>query len=319
MPHLADPEIGFVATANAKPTLEGEGPFLSVDWVDGYRQARIVEALKARQDWDLINVLALQVDEVSIPWRELRDAVLALHVGVDDARQALTMLEEWDGVISAGSPAASVFEFFVAEMVQRIARAKAPRAAQWALGKGFTPLVPRNMFTGRRIGHLVRLVREQPLGWFERSWQEEMADGLAAAFRALRERHGADPNRWAWGRVRPLTLQHSVGGQAPLDRVFNLGPFAWGGDGNTVAQTAVNPADPTANPRYIASLRMVVDVGDWEESRFVLPGGQSGNPVSPHYDDQLALWQRGEGVPIAWSPEKVVQASRTLLRLEPNE
>ena len=317
MPHLANPETGFLATANNRPTAEGEGPFLGADWIDGYRLARIVEALDARHDWDLASVQALQMDQKSLPWDELRDIVLATPVQSDEARQALALMEVWDGVVGAHSPAAAVFEFFVAEMVRRVVEAKAPRAAHWAVGEGFIALVPHSAFSVRRVGHLVRLLREQPEGWFEQPWPQEIADALRKVMRTLRERYGDDPERWAWGRIRPLTLRHQVGERAPLDRVFNLGPFPWGGDANTIGQSLVPPANPTANPPFIASLRMVVDVGRWEESRFVLPGGQSGNPLSPHYDDLLPLWQRGEGVPIAWSPEEVARVARSTLRLVP--
>jgi penicillin amidase len=64
-------------------------------------------------------------------------------------------------------------------------------------------------------------------------------------------------------------------------------------------------------------MRSVIDVGAWDNCRFVLPAGQSGNPLSPHYGDLLPLWQRGEGVPIAWSPEAVARATRDTLRLVP--
>jgi penicillin amidase len=62
---------------------------------------------------------------------------------------------------------------------------------------------------------------------------------------------------------------------------------------------------------------MVVDVGNWEENRFVLAGGQSGNPLSPHYDDQFALWQRGEALTLAWSEEAVQANTHQMLRLIP--
>jgi penicillin amidase len=317
MPYLVDPEIGFVATANTPPTPQDEGPFLGVDWIDGYRLDRIVEALDLRRDWDVASTQALQLDQVCLPWRELRDTVLAVPAETEGARQALALLGSWDGVLGVDSPAAAVYEFFVSEMTRRVVEAKAPRAARWAGGRGFTPLVAYTMFTGRRVGHMVRLARAQPEGWFERPWPREIADALAAAVRTLRERYGEDPERWAWGHVRPLTLHHSVGEQAPLDRIFNLGPFPWGGDGNTLDQAGGDLTDPASNPLWIASMRMVVDVGNWEESCFTLPGGQSGNPLSPHYDDLLASWQRGEGVPVAWSAAKVEQVTRTVLRLVP--
>ena len=64
-------------------------------------------------------------------------------------------------------------------------------------------------------------------------------------------------------------------------------------------------------------MRMVLDVGNWEENSFVLAGGQSGNPLSPHYNDLLALWKRGDGIAIAWSKDRIAQIAQSTLRLEP--
>ena len=52
-------------------------------------------------------------------------------------------------------------------------------------------------------------------------------------------------------------------------------------------------------------------------SRFSLAGGQSGNPLSPHYGDLFELWRRGEGVPIPWAESEVAAATRDTLVLEP--
>jgi penicillin amidase len=219
--------------------------------------------------------------------------------------------------VTADSAAAAVFELFLAEMYGRTARAKAPRSWEWALGKGYSAIAPHNLFHHRRAGHLVNLIRLQPSGWFARPWPAELDDALGAAVRRLAARHGPDPAGWAWGKVRPLTLLHPVGARKPLDRIFNLGPFPWGGDQNTVAQCGADPLDPEANPPVIQSLRMIVDLGRFEDSRWVLPGGQSGNPLSPHYADQLPLWQHGDGVPIPFSEAEVSAASKRRLSLLP--
>ena len=62
---------------------------------------------------------------------------------------------------------------------------------------------------------------------------------------------------------------------------------------------------------------MVIDVGAWSNCRFVLCGGQSENPLSPHYADLFEVWQRGEGVPIPWTPEDIEAATVDTLTLEP--
>lgn len=318
MPYLDNPKTGFIATANNKPISDGQGPFLGVDWIDGYRQARIAEALTARSDWDLLCVQALQMDQESLPWRELRDIVLTIPCETEEIRKALALLDAWDGTLATGSPAAAIFEFFLAEMIQRVAAAKAPHSAKYALGDmGFTPLFPASFFLGRRVGHLIRLILDEPEGWFQQPWSDEIAAALTTAVRNLQKNYGKNPERWAWGRIRPLTLNHPAGERWPLNKVFNLGPFPWGGDANTVGEAGGFISNPTSNPLVIASLRMVVDVGNWDENRFALPGGQSGNPLSPHYDDLLPFWQKGKGVPIAWSPEEVTRVVTSTLHLKP--
>ena len=317
MPHAVDPPGGVLATANNRPLAEDEGPYLGIDWIDGYRLARISEALGAHRTWDVPGTLALQMDQHSIPWREMRDEVMSVPCRNGDALEGMDLLTKWDGVVSADSPPAAVFELFIAEMVRRIAEAKAPKASRSALGKGFTPLLPTTLLTERRIGQLVRLIREQPDGWFPSPWTDVIEEALASAVGTLRVRYGGDHRSWAWGEIRPLTLQHPVGRAPLLGRVFNLGPFSWGGDAATIGHAKPDPSEPTGNPLVIASIRMVVDVGNWAESRFSMPGGQSGNPLSPHYDDLLRLWKRGDGAPIAWSADEVHRATRATLRLMP--
>jgi penicillin amidase len=245
-----------------------------------------------------------------LPWRDIRDVVLGLPAQQEETRLALRLLAEWDGAVSADSAAATIYERFLAGMARRMARARAPASAQWALGRGFSELLLASTFAAGRTSRVVRRLREQPAGWFT-SWQEEMLAALESVIRDLREKQGPAPERWAWGKVRPITLPHPFGRIKSLAPVFNRGPFAWGGDSNTVSQAS------GSGPAVIASLRFAVEIGDWEEARFVLPGGQSGNPFSPHYDDMLPLWQRGQGVPIAWSQEAIYDAAVEALRLEP--
>ena len=317
LPFLVNPEIGFVATANTQPTREATGAFLGVDWLDGYRLVRINEVLDLRRDWDLAGLQALQLDQVTVPWRELRPIVLSMPVKTKAIQQGLAILEAWDGRVSADSAAATLFECFKVEIMRRAVRAKAPRTADWVLGKSPTPMMAHSLLSLSRMRHLSGLLRQQPDGWFENGWPQEIAEALDQVMRELAARYGADATQWAWGRVAPLTLEHPLGKRTPLNRVFNIGPFPWGGDENTIGQRAINLFKPTGNARGIASLRMVIDVGNWDASRYILPGGQSGNPLSPHYADQLPLWQQGEGVAIAWSPAQVEQAAKTSLRLVP--
>ena len=317
MPHASDPPSGIVATANNSPT-DGSGPYLGIDWLDGYRAARAYGALGERDDWDVPGTMALHLDVASEPWREMRGAVLAIPADGPDAAEALDLLESWDGRVAVDSPAATVFELFMAEMASSIAGARAPNSAGWALGRASNAVVPYTLLVARRTAHASRLMREQPDGWFDEGWPAAMRRALAAAVGRLRREYGDDRNAWAWGRVRSLVLRHPAGERRVLSGIFNRGPFPLSGDGNTISQGAPAMHDPTAGPLAIPSLRMAVDVGEWENSRFSIPGGQSGNPASPHYDDILPLWLRGEGVPIAWEPDSIRRSAAARLRILPS-
>jgi penicillin amidase len=311
MPFTLDPPEGFVASANNRPAADGTGPFLGVDWMDGYRQARLLEALQAHSRWDVAAAAALQMDVVSLPWRRVRDRLLALAPPDPDAGQAQDLLRDWDGRISADSAAASVWELWLSAMAARMTQPTAPNAWQFALGAGFGDIVPLTIFHAGSAAQVVeRFLGDAP------DWDADAGLALGEAMLRLRvDLAGDDPADWAWGRLRTLTLRHPVGSQPLLAGAFNLGPVPMGGDATTPMQAATGPLHPVDNPGYLANARVVIDLADLDRSRFVLAGGQSGNPLSPHYRDLFALWQRGEGVPIAWSEDAVAAVTVSSLTL----
>ncbi|MGC4121643.1 MAG: penicillin acylase family protein [Myxococcales bacterium] len=108
LPGITNPPEGFLATANQPPRSTTQ-TFLGADWLDGGRYARIVELLAAREKWDLEATMRMQLDRTTVYWRALRETVLAAMRG-SPAREAVGLLEDWDGVVGPDSAAAAVFE-----------------------------------------------------------------------------------------------------------------------------------------------------------------------------------------------------------------
>ncbi|HET6576363.1 MAG TPA: penicillin acylase family protein, partial [Fimbriiglobus sp.] len=315
------PQGGREQEGNPHPQARREPEaFLGIDFLDPYRVMVIREELaKQETGWTVADCQRLQLDQRSKPWEELRAVVLGLDSADADARQGLELLRDWDGRVAADSAAATVFELFVAELCVRVAKAKAPRSWPDVLGGAGPDPAGLSLFGDRRVGHLARLLREQPGGWFPRPWADELADALATVVRLLRRKHGPGPAWWQWGDVRPLAIAHPVLGQHRLlGPAFNLPRVPHGGDQNTVNQAACRPLTPTVPASNIAGLRAVFDTADWANCRFALAGGQSGNPLSEHYADLFELWVRGDGVPIPFTPEAVFRAARSTLRLTPD-
>ncbi len=315
MPFCENPAPGLIATANTKP-VPGEEPYLGHDFADGYRLTRIVEVLDERRDWDLKSMASLQEDLVAIPWREIREIVLGIPVEGKKTLEALALLGVWDGRVSPDSPAATLYEFLLAELVRELGEVHAPEAGEWYLGKSTHPLLYASLGK-RQVSHISRVLQKGSNIDLGGSREELISRALNGALNKLTEDYGEKPENWTWGEIRPLTLEHPFGGQRLIGKVFNRGPFPWGGDSQTVSQAQRSLKIPAHNPTGIANLRMVLDVGEWENNLFVLAGGQSGNPFSKHYDDQIPLWRKGEGLTLAWGEEEIEARTRATLALNP--
>jgi penicillin amidase len=128
---------------------------------------------------------------------------------------------------------------------------------------------------------------------------------LAQAVDWLRGRLGPDPDAWQWGKIHHTAFPHALGARPPLDQVFSRGPFPIGGDTDTPCQTAIAPQQPYDNRRAAPTFREIVDLGDLSRSLVLVPPGQSGRLGSPHYDDLIEPWLRGEYIPMLWTRDQV--------------
>jgi len=138
---------------------------------------------------------------------------------------------------------------------------------------------------------------------------------LDDAFADLRDRLGADPTKWRWGSLHTVTFAHplSPGLPNPLRALFDIGPYERAGDGYSVNNGAYSLVTPYELSSH-ASERMLVDLGDLDNSRSVLPTGQSGQPLSRHWGDQTALWLRGELHPMWFTRARIVEPDVLVLR-----
>lgn len=306
MPCGMDPRQNFFATANNAPVHDNGGPYLGYDWVCGYRAAQLTEALLGRDDWTVALCLELQTQQVSKPWNDVKAAVLDVSPSSDLASRALRILRDWDGRLSSDSIGASTYIYFFCEFAAYAAKAKAPLSWEFALGKGFGGLVPFTLFADRRFEHVADLLIRKPPDWFDEPWNVVLNTVLANAIMRLESDSGRPAELAAWGSLRQFLFKHLVAGEIKgVQHAFNRGPIPGSGDSNTVFQATVNPLRPTEAPTNIPNLRMVIDVGDWAQSQYVLCGGQSGNPLSPQYDDLLGLWTMGRAVSIPWTETEI--------------
>ena len=141
---------------------------------------------------------------------------------------------------------------------------------------------------------------------------------LGAAYRELLTHLGADPGRWRWDALHYNLSEHPFADVVDAqERVhLNVGPLPKGGDPYVPSQSSYRAADfrETSGP----SVRVIMDVGNWDGSVAVNHPGQSGNPDDPHYRDLAELWRHGNYFPLLYSRAAVEQATDRVIRLVPS-
>jgi len=314
-PKSFDPDKGWLAAAN-NPTLPEMPYFISSHWEPPDRALRIGERLAAKEKLTVDDMRALQADVTPAAWPLVRDAVreaFAPQAPSGLAAAVLASFLRWDGAMKADSSDAAVFgalfehlfrETFGDEMGEDVAHRYRVKNNLWAI-------MVRAALEGRTPS------------WIDDTRTPAVEDRAAIVRRAfdravdeLRGCCGADPARWTWGSRHTLELKHPMGAQALLRMYFNRGPFPVGGHVLTVNK-AEFPDGALYNVTGSPSMRQIVDLGRPHDALSVIPAGQSGIPASPHYDDQAALWRRGEYHPLLMDRAAIDAVAEGTLVLEP--
>ena len=147
---------------------------------------------------------------------------------------------------------------------------------------------------------------------------------IAAALTLARDEmiglQGSDPTRWRWGAMHTLLLQNQTlgaSGIAPIESLFNRGPIETAGGSSIVNATGWTPSEGYT-VTWVPSMRMVVDLADFNRSSWVNLTGSSGHAFDATYDDQVWAWQNGEQFRWLWSNDALDSAAVAELTLTPS-
>jgi penicillin amidase len=309
MPHALNPQRGFLVTCNHKIIDDDYPHFLGNVWMNGYRAKRLEQLFTAKDKLEFGDYQAAHLDFICYPGREFAARVDDLETRDADAQQAILLLRNWDGALSPDSVGGAVYEvarYLLARAIFEPALGK--DLTNRYMGDGFNPvLYASHEFYGHDTVVLLRLLDNPTSWWMENAGglHKTLETSLGEAVRFLRARFGADPLEWQWGRLHRVSFDHPLGIQKPLDRVFNRGPYPIGGDTDTVCQTAILASDPYDNKAWAPSFRMIADLGNLDNSLASYSPGQSARLGSPHYDDLIDPWLKGEYHPMLWSRPQV--------------
>ena len=136
----------------------------------------------------------------------------------------------------------------------------------------------------------------------------------------MRSEYGKDETKWpVWGELHSATFRNGTLGESgigPIENLFNRGPFNTGGGEGIVNATGWTVGD-SFEVDWLPSMRMIVDLGDLQNSLTTHTTGQSGHAFHPHYADMAPLWAAVEYYPMLWDQSSVIEHAQGHLRLVP--
>lgn len=273
VPMIRNPERGFLSSANQIATDEAYPYYLGWPFEEPYRAMRINELLRAKNKFSPEDLVAMQGDVLSVAARSLKTSlVLAVDRTKLDEREveALKLVESWDARYTEDSSAAPLFDEWMNTAYAKMWEGRFPDRINY--------MRPPLQVT-------IELMVKAPLSkWFDdpkTEAKETFSDLALSSFKAslktVEEISGTtDFAKWKWGRVRPTFAQHI--GRLP-------------GFGETISAPGSEYAIFANKGNHGPVWKVVVAVGPKPRAWGIYPGGQSGDPLSSHYDDFLDSWR----------------------------
>lgn len=289
LPNLYNPRSGLIVTANQR--IVGTSyryKQISRDAAPPWRARRIQDELESRKKITMDDVSEVQHDSINIPLVNLAKAIVKLGAA---SPQTQTVVAAWDGRMTPDSRAALLVNEIRVCAAEKMAAANKP--------------VPAVVIRERALD---KAVSEQLSRWLPNGFTS-YADLLRSCDSDVRKdlagRFGSNESKWTWGRVWTTRFEHPLAGAFLVGSQFKIPARPLSGSGQT------------PNVGSGVSMRHIASPGNWDATRHVIPLGQSGDPKSAQYHDQLDAWAAGTPAVFPFTREAVEKAAVSTIVLVP--
>ncbi|HEX9614008.1 MAG TPA: penicillin acylase family protein, partial [Bacteroidota bacterium] len=292
-PSLYNPPHGFIVSANNRIVGADYPHYVSNNWEPPWRAARIVELLSREGPLSLEDQQRVQLDLVSAQARTLVPRILQAYRDGgpenDDVKTTLNYFRNWNYVMREENVSTTLFESFLLRMIQNTFSDE--------LGPELSALY--DTLASKPLVALTVLLEQDSSAWFDdiATEQVETKNGmirrsLVESLAAMKSELGGELKEWRWGELHQVEFRHLFGENPLLRGQFNRGPFPVGGSHSTVWKGDFRLRAPFVN-HLGPSARFIFDLSDANNTRSVIPPGQSGHLYHRDYDNQIPLWRHG--------------------------
>ncbi|MFA6051770.1 MAG: penicillin acylase family protein [Methylobacter sp.] len=294
LPRVIDPPEGILASANDRRLGKNYPHVIGHQFVNGYRAYRITQQLTQMPkigEWAMFN---LQLDTESrfydfyqqLALNSLTNEVIARQPDLAEVRDYLLA---WEGRADVGSLGFALLVEFRKQLIESVFAPflSASRQADKSFNYAWTYIdTPLQALLKEKPPHIL------PDAAHYRNWDDFILGQLKYSVQQVQARHpGVALMELNWGVQNKVKQSHPFSKALPvLSDFLDMPDEALPGCAFCVR---------AAGPGFGASERLVVAPGHFEDAILHIPGGQSGQPLSPYYRDQQSYWLKGLPLPLA--------------------
>lgn len=315
-PVFLNPTGGVLGNTNNKYIDRPFPEHISYDWSDTQRVQRWVRLMQNREAHTRDSFIEAQLDSISPTARTILPLIGAelwfqsketpFNRLLEQRKVALNLLANWNGEMNEHLPEPLIYSAWIRALQVRLVQDElGPLSKEFSQVKPlFIERVYRNI---DGAGQWCDVVQSEPIETCAAMAQLALDDALTE----LLNTYSNDINGLRWGEAHQATHDHPVLGKIPVLKWFvNIRHSTSGGD-NTLqrGKTIGTGPNPYLNV-HAGAYRGVYDFADPNSSVFIISTGQSGHPLSRHYDNLAELWRRGEYVPMSLD-ESLARAGAT--------
>jgi penicillin G amidase len=309
LPSVYNPTTGFIATANQRPVPNTPQLYLGEEFDPGWRAERITQLLQAKPQLSLQDLGAIQNDVLTIPGKEFASYLGKLSDSDPKLGEAIRRIRDWDGRLTTDSVAGALYKVTYQNVLENMFKQR--------LGNVYEYYADEPRF---HMPYLLNLLKDPTNEWWGTGGRDAMLQkALGQAIDYLSGQFGSNQNDWRWGRLHTISFPENPIGSAvpfPLNALLNLKTMERGGDASTVAAASYDFNEPYKQTAG-QSFRSLMNLANFDDSLIVNTVGQSGQPFSKHYGDNLDDWNGGRWHSFPFSSGAVDQQKDEVLTLTP--
>jgi penicillin amidase len=276
-PTVKNPPRNFVSSANQSSTDQSYPYYINWEFAPYERGKRINDRLTVMSKANVDSMRNLQMDSYSIAAQNLLPYLLPV---VDQSKlnatqkEGFNVIAKWSKFFEAKEIGGSIFDLWTKRLFYDI----------WSDEFTIKDIPMRYPTRDRSI----ELIQKEPNSvWFDNintKHKESLSDLVNESFKftcdSLERKYGSIGKNWQWGNVKGTNVPHLAKIPGFGSKKLDIG----GG------KSSVNALSEANGPSW----RMVIELGKMPKGHGVYPGGQSGNPGSPYYDNMVDTWAQGK-------------------------